>query len=109
MTPALLGVLLAAALIIGWILGQPLLAARRRQRLRRASIGEADRMLLRRRLPLYAVVPGSLRQRLDELIGVFIAEKEFVGCHGLDGHADDEADDRGAGLPAGARPRRTRV
>jgi len=76
-------VLVAALAVIAWILGRPLLAARRRAQLRASSLPEADRMLLRRRLPVYGRVPAPLAQRLDELIAVFLAEKEFVGCQGL--------------------------
>jgi Mlc titration factor MtfA (ptsG expression regulator) len=80
---ALLGILLAAAAVIAWIVAGPLLRARRRARQRRRSLSEADRMYLRRRVPLYAAMPDALRQRLDGLVNVFLAEKEFVGCGGL--------------------------
>jgi Mlc titration factor MtfA (ptsG expression regulator) len=40
-------------------------------------------MYLRRRVPLYASMPEVLRGRLDGLVNVFLAEKEFVGCRGL--------------------------
>jgi len=80
---ALLGVLLAAAAVIAWIVATPLLRARRRRRQRQAPLSEADRMFLRRRVPLYAAMPAPLRDRLDGLVNVFLAEKAFVGCGGL--------------------------
>jgi len=79
----LLAVLLAAAAVIAWIVTEPLLRARRRARHRSRSLSEADRMYLRRRVPLYPAMPPPLRERLDGLVNVFLAEKEFVGCGGL--------------------------
>src|SRR5262245_66677372 len=35
-------------------------------------------------MPLYARMPAPLRQRLDGLVNQFIAEKDFVGCGGLE-------------------------
>lgn len=83
MNPALWAILLAAATIIAWIVMEPVLQARRRARQRQLPLGEADQMYLRRRTPLYRHLPEDLRLRLDGLIGVFMAEKVFVGCQGL--------------------------
>jgi Mlc titration factor MtfA (ptsG expression regulator) len=82
-TPVLAGIFLLAAAVIAWIVAGPLLAARRRARHRAAPLGEADRMYLRRRVPLYGAMPEDLRRRLEGLVNVFLAEKEFVGCQGL--------------------------
>jgi Mlc titration factor MtfA (ptsG expression regulator) len=79
----LLAILLPAALVIAWIVAAPWLRSRRRGRQRRVPLFEADRMYLRRRVPLYAAMPAALRERLDGLVNVFLAEKEFVGCSGL--------------------------
>ena len=35
-------------------------------------------------MPIYARIPSNLRARLDGLVQQFIAEKEFVGCRGLE-------------------------
>ena len=83
MNTALLVILLAAAGVIAWIVAGPLLRSRRRARQRRTSLSEADRMYLRRRVPLYAAMPAAMQGRLDGLVNVFLAEKEFVGCGGL--------------------------
>jgi hypothetical protein len=80
---ALALVLLAAAAVIVWIMAGPLLRARRRARHRDAGLGEADRMYLRRRVPSYRVMPTELQRRLEGLVSIFLAEKEFVGCGGL--------------------------
>ena len=83
MNTGILVVLVAAALIIAWIVAGPAMRARRRRRHRRLQLDEADRMYLRRRVPLYRRMPGPERQRLDGLVRVFLEEKEFVGCQGL--------------------------
>jgi Mlc titration factor MtfA (ptsG expression regulator) len=82
-TPGLAAVALVVVLMIAWIIGEPLLVARRRARQRARPLDEADRMVLRRRVPLYNLTPPELRARLDGLVRVFLAEKRFTGCGGL--------------------------
>ena len=84
MTAGLLLVLTAAAAVIAWIVGGPVLAARRRAALRAGGLTDAERAILSRRVPLYRCVPTGLAERLDGLIGVFVAEKDFIGCGGLE-------------------------
>jgi MtfA peptidase len=83
-TAGLLLVLAAAAAVIAWIVGGPMLAARRRAALRVGSLTDAERAILSRRVPLYRCVPPALRERLEGLVKVFVAEKDFVGCGGLE-------------------------
>lgn len=73
-TVALLG---AAALV-----AQPLLNERRRARLRAQPFPAAWRRILRRRVPMVAMLPPELQLRLKRHIQVFIAEKPFIGCQG---------------------------
>ncbi len=40
-------------------------------------------MFLRRRVPVFGRMPRSLQERLEGLVRVFVAEKEFIGCQGL--------------------------
>jgi hypothetical protein len=77
-------VLAAAVAVIAWIVGAPLAAARRRAALRAGVLADADRAILSRRVPLYRSVPAELRERLDGLVRVFVAEKAFIGCGGLE-------------------------
>jgi hypothetical protein len=69
--------------IIAWILGQPWYQRRRRQALQRQRLPVAWRELLQQQ-SLYRRVPQALRARLDGLVRIFVAEKDFVGCNGLD-------------------------
>lgn len=77
-------VAVVVALVIAWIIGTPLLARWRRNQHRAQSLDEADRMVLRRRVPIYNAVPPALRSRLDGLVRAFLEEKQFVGCQGLE-------------------------
>ena len=76
---ALLGLLLAL-----WFAGEPLLVAWRRRRIGRRPFPAAWRAILRRRVPYFLQLPADLRLQLKRHIQVFIAEKRFVGCAGLE-------------------------
>ena len=82
-----LGALLfAAALILtvlAWLWGPPLVAALRRQRIRRQPFPPLWRDILRRRMPAFALLPADVQLRLKKLAQVLIAEKPFIGCAGL--------------------------
>jgi Mlc titration factor MtfA (ptsG expression regulator) len=86
-----LGLILLAAL--GW-------AARRYWRRRRREILfqqplPEDRRGILERIPLYRRLPGTLRPVLHGLVNIFLDEKRFVGCNGLE--ITDEMRVAGAG------------
>lgn len=83
MSLALALAIAGGVIAIAWIVGRPWLAARRRRALRDRSLSGDQRGLLRRHWPGYRRLPASLRARLDGLIAVFLAEREFIGCRGL--------------------------
>ena len=74
----------AALLLILALLGQPLLAQRRRDRLRAQPFPGAWRRILWRRVPAYRRLPADLQWRLRRQIQVFLAETPFIGCAGLE-------------------------
>jgi Mlc titration factor MtfA (ptsG expression regulator) len=77
--------ILALALgVIAVLLGRPLWRTRQRRRLRARPLPSAWREHLERALPFYRALPSELRLRLDGLVQQFLAEKEFVGCRGLE-------------------------
>ena len=82
MTVLLLAFAVAAG-VIGWIVGEPWLRQRRREALQRQAL-PADWQARLRQQPLYRRLPRAFRGRLDRLVQVFIAEKEFIGCDGLE-------------------------
>lgn len=77
-----------ALLFILWLLGAPYLAERKRRRIRAQPFPDAWREILRRRVPLVRALPADLQLRLKQQIQVFLAEKAFIGCDGLE--IDDE-------------------
>jgi Mlc titration factor MtfA (ptsG expression regulator) len=77
-------VLLAALLLAGAIAGAPRWRAWRRRAWASRPFPQAWRTILRRRVPLYRQLPADLQQQLRRRILVFLAEKPFLGCAGLD-------------------------
>ena len=76
-------VLAIGGLILAWLCGEPVLRRWWRRRLRARPLPEAWRTLLRRQ-PLYRRLPPRLQAELRGHLQVFLAEKRFVGCAGLE-------------------------
>ncbi len=81
--PAFIFLCLALLLIL-WLVGQPWLTERRRQRIRARPFPAAWRDILKRRVPYVRALPADLQLQLKQHIQVFVAEKAFIGCDGLD-------------------------
>jgi len=73
-----------ALLVAGWFAGEPLLVEWRRARLRRRPFPDAWREILKRRVPYFRLLPADLQIQLKRHIQVFLAEKPFIGCAGLE-------------------------
>jgi Mlc titration factor MtfA (ptsG expression regulator) len=73
---------LALLLAIG-LLGQPYWLAYRRKRLLETAFPAEWRRILRERVPLVRKMPQHLQMQLKKHMQVFIAEKSFLGCGGL--------------------------
>ena len=56
---------------------------RRRSRLRSEPLEPELRLLLEAGLPSYDILPTPLRDELEGLVRVFLDEKSFEGCGGL--------------------------
>lgn len=80
-------VVLTLAAVAAWM-GLPWWQRRQRERLHTRPFPRAWSRILRRRVPLVAGLPAPLRQRLHQLIQVFVADKPFIGCGGQ--AVDDE-------------------
>nr|WP_315236992.1 zinc-dependent peptidase [uncultured Albidiferax sp.] len=74
--------ILTAVCALGWWL-PTWWVARRRQQLRGQVFPAAWRKILRRRVPLVRRLPVDLQLQLKKHMQVFIAEKAFLGCAGL--------------------------
>ncbi len=77
--------LLAAAFaLVVWLLGKPYFTRRRFARLRRQPFPAAWRTVLKERVPYFRSLPADLQMQLKGHIQVFLAEKAFIGCRGLE-------------------------
>jgi len=80
---ALLLALGAAAGVLAWLLGAPWWRRRRRARLRRSPL-PAEQQALLQESRAWRRLPPDLRARLAERVRVFLAERDFTGCGGLE-------------------------
>ena len=76
-------VVVCALIAVLWLMLQPLWLRLRRAHLRRRAFPPAWRGILRKRVALYAQLPTDLQLRLKQDMLVFLAEKPFLGCAGL--------------------------
>nr|WP_306441628.1 M90 family metallopeptidase [Methyloversatilis sp. XJ19-49] len=67
-----------------WLLAEPLRIESRRRWQRGRPFPPAWRAILRQRVPQVRLLPADLQIQLKKHIQVFVAEKTFVGCDGLD-------------------------
>jgi Mlc titration factor MtfA (ptsG expression regulator) len=75
---------IVALLLVTWIAAKPTLIVWRRRRLRAQPFPAAWRDILKQRVPYVRQLPADLQLQLKRHIQVFLAEKEFVGCAGLE-------------------------
>lgn len=68
---------------IGWIASAPWRDRRRRNAISAQPFPREWREILKKRIPFFRVLPTDLQLQLKKHIQVFIAEKRFVGCDGL--------------------------
>ena len=80
-TILIIGILCA---IVVFVIAAPALRERRRQQIRKQPFPQPWEDILRHRLPIYDKLPQQLRSELQDDIKIFLAEKEFVGCGGLE-------------------------
>lgn len=73
-----------ALLFILWLLGVPYLTERKRQQIRARPFPAAWRDILQQRVPCVCALPPDLQRQLQQKIQVFVAEKAFIGCGGLE-------------------------
>jgi len=73
-----------ALLLMAWFMGQPYLLERKRRAIRARPFPAAWRAILKRRVPCFRALPADLQLQLKRHIQVFLAEKAFLGCDGLE-------------------------
>lgn len=76
-------VLLLIGVMIAIVLLSPLLVKQRRKRVMQRSFPPLWNALVENALPMYARLSPEQRRQLQAHIQVFLAEKQFIGCAGL--------------------------
>ncbi|GIU12811.1 zinc-dependent peptidase [Shewanella sp. MBTL60-007] len=76
-------VILLSIAAIGWIASSSWRDRRRRKVITKQPFPREWRDILKKRIPFFRVLPTDLQLQLKKHIQVFIAEKRFVGCDGL--------------------------
>jgi MtfA peptidase len=74
--------IIVTAIIVWWIVLQ--LQHQRRKKLFQKSLPPEWIQILKHNMPLYALLPQDLKQTLHGCINLFLYEKEFIGCNGLE-------------------------
>ena len=69
---------------MAWFMGQPYLLERKRRAIRARPFPAAWRAILKRLVPCFRALPADLQLQLKRHIQVFLAEKAFLGCDGLE-------------------------
>jgi len=80
----LLGGALFLALLLGGLWGPRAWRSWRRRRVAQRPFPAAWRTILRRRMPMLRQLPPDLQLQLKRHMQVFLAEKPFIGCDGLE-------------------------
>ncbi len=70
-------------LLVLWFVGQPWWTERQRRALRAQPFPAAWREILKQHVPYVRRLPADLQLQLKQHIQVFLAEKTFIGCDGL--------------------------
>jgi hypothetical protein len=76
-------IVLIIGLLIAGILLNPLLIRQRRDRLKQRPFPPLWNAIVEHHLPLYNHLAPDQRRRLQGHIQIFLAEKQFIGCRGL--------------------------
>jgi MtfA peptidase len=70
--------------VVAWLAAEPWLVERRRRAWRALPFPEAWRHVIAERIPQVRAMPAELRRELEGHVQVFLAEKDFSGCGGLE-------------------------
>ncbi|WP_066426685.1 zinc-dependent peptidase [Anabaena sp. 4-3] len=76
-------IFLILGIIITVIFISPILTKQRRNRIKKRSFPALWNAILENNLPIYLQLSPAERQRLRGHIQIFLAEKQFIGCRGL--------------------------
>jgi Mlc titration factor MtfA (ptsG expression regulator) len=70
-------------LLIGYSVGKPYWREYQRNKIRSQPFKKEWRKIIQQRMPYFKQMPTDLQLQLKEHIQVFLAEKKFIGCNGV--------------------------
>lgn len=76
--------IIAIGFVVAFFIWKHLARRTRRKRLLTTPFPEAWKEIVQKNVPLYNRLPDSLKEQLHGLVHVFLAEKKFEGCNGLE-------------------------
>ena len=76
--------LLIALVIIGYSMAKPHWVEHKRDKVRRLPFNKQWRKVIQQRMPYFRQMPADLQLQLKQHIQVFVSEKNFVGCNGIE-------------------------
>ncbi len=76
--------LLIALAIIGYSMAKPHWIEHKRDKARRLPFNKQWRKIIQQRVPYFKQMPADLQLQLKQHIQVFVSEKNFVGCNGIE-------------------------
>ena len=76
--------ILALGFVLAFIIVKRVSRHARRKRMFAATFPEEFKQIVQKNVPLYNRLPDSLKEQLHGLVNVFMAEKNFEGCGGLE-------------------------
>jgi len=77
-------VAVAVGLVVTFFVGRHLARRARRKRLSATPFPQEWKEIVQKNVPLYNRLPDPLKEQLHGLVHVFLAEKKFEGCGGLE-------------------------
>lgn len=77
-------IITAVGLLLVFFFGKRFFRRLRRKRLSELPFPEHWKQVIRKNVPLYNRLPDSFKEQLHGLVHIFIAEKNFEGCGGLE-------------------------
>lgn len=75
--------IIISALIIGALMAKPYWREYKRNKVRKIPFKKEWRKIIQQRMPYFNQMPVDLQLQLKQHIQVFIAEKKFIGCNGI--------------------------
>ena len=81
---AFLILLSIASVVIGYIVGKPFWIEYQRNKIRCQPFKKKWRRIIQQRIPYFKQMPADLQLQLKQHIQVFLAEKKFIGCNGIE-------------------------